>query len=364
MAKAVFQCMKTAQEFVNNQLEIAEVDNWIVTGASKRGWTTWMTGVTECSNCVNVAAIIPLVPIEPNLLEGVHTQWKSYGGWTFAFNSYTDAGIMQWLDDDIFAKMTTFLDPLNYADRLAKIPKYIMLSSDDEFMMFDWTSAYFDKFLSMGETKLLISPNSEHSLATAIPNVISSASSFARSIASGLPEEHRPSFEYEKTDDHEITVTIPEGGPKVKGVYLRHAETFSSLRRDFRWLALASEDNKNCSLPWLPMPSEKEEELKTTYNLEDDQKTCLQLIDWHKQELKETEKGSGVYVGTAPEPKKEGHWVGYFVEVVFEGDTEAPTHGPHILFKNEYVMTTPGWVHPDTYPFDDCYLDTCTNKLV
>lgn len=131
--------------------------------------------------------------------------------------------------------------------------------------------------------------------------------------------------------------------------------------RDFRWVALASEDNKNCSLPWIPVPKDQEDGLKATHNLEDSQKLCLQLIEWHKEELKETEKGSGVYVGTAPEPKKEGHWVGYFVEVVFEGDTEAPDHP---IFKNEYVMTTPGWVHPDTYPFDDCYLDSCTNNLV
>ena len=61
-------------------------------------------------------------------------------------------------------------------------------------------------------------------------------------------------------------------------------------------------------------------------------------------------------MGTAPEPKKDGHWVGYYVEVVFPGDAEDPP-----LFKNEYIMTTPGWVHPDTLPFEDCHLETCTN---
>lgn len=250
---------------------MADVDNWIVTGASKRGWTTWMVGVAECSNCVNVAAIVPLVPIEPNLLEGAHRQYMSYGGWTFAFNDYTEAGIMQWLDDDIFGSMEYLLDPLNYEDRLAKMPTFIVLSSDDEFMMFDWTSMYFDRL--QGETKLLISPNSEHSLITAIPNVLTSATAFARSIASGHTEEDRPSFDYQK-NDNSIIVTIPEGGTKPKNVYLRHAETFSSLRRDFRWATLASEDNKNCSLPWIPIPSEQEQELKASHNLEDSQKIC------------------------------------------------------------------------------------------
>ena len=105
-----------------------------------------MVGVTDCKNCVNIAGIMPLVPIVPNLIENSHIQYQSYGGWTFAFSPYVEAGIMQWLDDDIYQTMAAFLDPLSYKDRLAKIPKYIVLSSDDEFMMFDWTSKYFDHF--------------------------------------------------------------------------------------------------------------------------------------------------------------------------------------------------------------------------
>jgi len=45
MAKAAMQSMKAAQEFVNEELKVAEVESWIVSGASKRGWTTWMVGL-------------------------------------------------------------------------------------------------------------------------------------------------------------------------------------------------------------------------------------------------------------------------------------------------------------------------------
>ena len=148
------------------------------------------------------------------------------------------------------------------------MPKFIVVSSDDEFMMFDWTSTYFDQL--KGESKLLIAPNSEHSMITGIPDLLTTCSAFARSLASGHTEKDRPSFDYTKGEDgHSIIVTIPEDSPKPKSVSLRHAETFSSLRRDFRWATLASEDNKNCSLPWLPVPSDQEEELKATHNLDD-----------------------------------------------------------------------------------------------
>ena len=167
---------------------------------------------------------------------------------------------MEWIDDEIFGQMWSFLDPLNYKERLAKIPKYIVLSSDDQFMLFDWTNKYFDKFDhdSMGETKLLIAPNSDHSLKTALPELISSASALARSVAAGNSEKKRPALNYYKEDDSKtIMVTIPEDGPKPVSVLLRHAETFSTLRRDFRWNVLAGDDNKNCSSPWVPLSEER-----------------------------------------------------------------------------------------------------------
>lgn len=64
--------MKAAQEFINDKIKVANIDEWIVTGASKRGWTTWMIGAADCKNCVNIAAIVPIVPIEPNLLPVLH----------------------------------------------------------------------------------------------------------------------------------------------------------------------------------------------------------------------------------------------------------------------------------------------------
>jgi hypothetical protein len=49
----------------------------------------------------------------------------------------------------------------------------------------------------------------------------------------------------------------------------------SGLRRDFRWIVLAGEDNKNCSLPWIPVPKDQEQQLIEEKNLSDDQKLCL-----------------------------------------------------------------------------------------
>ena len=94
------------------------------------------------------------------------------------------AGITHMVDLPEFADILKIIDPINYLDKLEKIPKFIMVSSDDEFMQFDWTNIYYDKI--PGEKHLLIVANSEHSMATAIGPSLSNIGTFIRSIASGI----------------------------------------------------------------------------------------------------------------------------------------------------------------------------------
>ena len=153
-----------------------------------------MAGVARCSSCINVLAIAPLVPIVPALQKDLHRMWHAYEGFSFAFGPYIDVNMTTELDDKIYGKMFEIIDPMSYLDRLEEIPKLIVVSSDDEFMMMDWTNIYFDQLT--GEKHLLILPNAEHTMATGIPDVLPAASAFVRSIAAGHDSSKRPSFDY------------------------------------------------------------------------------------------------------------------------------------------------------------------------
>jgi len=176
--------MRAVEEFTLKE-GIAQLSGWVVAGASKRGWTTWLVGAVTCPTCPNIVGIAPLVPIVPDLLSEVHRQWMSYGGFTFAFNDYVEAGLITELDGEAFGKALKIIDPVNYLERLERLPKLVVLSSDDEFMQMDWSDIWWQKLT--GEKHLLIAPNSEHSLSTGIPEVISHLVSRLSSLQANFP---------------------------------------------------------------------------------------------------------------------------------------------------------------------------------
>lgn len=339
MVKGAMASMKAVEEFTS-ATGLATLDGWFVAGASKRGWTTWMVGAVECPTCPNIVGIAPLVPIVPSLHAEIHRMYQAYGGYTFAFKDYEDGlNLTAHLDDPAFKLMTDIVDPINYLDRLKRLPKMPVLSSDDEFMMMDWTNIWYDEFIADGETHLLIAPNSEHSLATGIPEVVESMGAMISSLAEGHTREERPSFTFERDNaTGTIVVTVADGHYPTE-VTLRHSQTLQTKRRDFRWVRLASPEAGNCTLPDIPLK-------KPIFGA-----NCLVPIVWYTDVI---EKQNGVYTATPPKPK-DGHWVGYFVELKFLSGTKAIS---------KFHFSTPGYTFPDTLPFPDCHGAQCAGTLV
>jgi len=238
MTKAAFQAMRAAQEFTT-QMKLAAIEGWFVAGASKRGWTAWDVGAVKCDSCAaNVIAIAPLVPIVPDMREEVHRMWQAFGGFTWAFKDYIAMNITTIIDDPKTIEMFSIIDPETYYDRLERIPKFIVVSSDDEFMMMDWTNIYWDDL--KGEKHLLIAPNTEHSLISGVYPLLSTMGAMMRSLAAGHGSDMRPTFS--QHFDHSsgiLTITVPKQHAKLKEVTIAHSETLGSERRDFRWIQAA-----------------------------------------------------------------------------------------------------------------------------
>ena len=339
MVKGAMQSMRAAEEFLGSQID--KDHGWIVAGASKRGWTTWMVGSVACASCPKIRGIAPLVPIVPDLHAEMHRQWQSYGGWTFAFKDYTDVNMTSHIDDDVFVNgALKVIDPKYYYDRLAKIPKVVVLSSDDEFMSFDWSNIWYDDMqANAGETHLMIAQNSEHSLATGLPEVLSCLGTFATGVAL---KKARPSFSYSfDASDGSIAVTI-NGDYKPSKVVLRHAQTISSTRRDFRWVRLSNNSTRKCTLPEIHLS-------KPVFGAD-----CFVPIVWIGTTLSPSSSDGSTYTAKPPAPTKQGHYTGYFIEVYFPSDVGGP----------DYQFTTPGYTYPNTLPYADCKKSQCAGTLL
>ena len=192
MVKAAAQCIKATEEFLETR-GIIKTNGWVISGASKRGWTALLLGsANQTISGVKVVGLAPLVPIMPDLKKAIHRQWQSYGGYSWAFKDYMNTGICHDMDGEEMEEVYKIVDPLSYMDRLEGIPKLIIMSSDDEFMQFDWTNIWYDQM--KGESHLQIVANSEHTMITGIMPSLTSIGSFVRSIASGITS--RPTFAY------------------------------------------------------------------------------------------------------------------------------------------------------------------------
>ena len=345
MVKGAYQSMRAAQEFMNER-KVAEIDGWVVMGTSKRGWTTWMIGSSTCKNCPKIKGIIPMVPIEPTFFEGVHQMWRSFGAFSWAFKDYTDKDIiMPGFDTDSWKIAEDILDPLSYTEEMTKMPKLVIVASGDEFMQFEWTNLWWDKL--PGEKHLLILPNTKHSMFSNTPMLANAIAWFFIRIRDGDTTSHDFTSSFDEKNG-KISVEIAEDSLRPLEVSIRYAETLSTERRDVRWVSAAEEDG-TCKFP--------------RYKIKAPIDLCFQPIFWLKEGAEQISERS--FEMSVPEPFDKDHWQGVFAQVTFPAYTPS---GHPILDKfidpNHVVLTSPGWVTPNTFPFEDCHLESCTNDMV
>lgn len=157
MATSVSQALRVAKE----ELTQWNINKFILTGTSKRGWATWLTAISD----PDVEAIIPFVIDLLDTDVALEHMYRSYGGnWPIAFYPYYQQGIDKLVKTPNFSKLLEIEDPFKYSNsiyqpRLA-MPKYIINASGDDFYVPDNTRFYYDKL--PGEKSLRIAPNTDH----------------------------------------------------------------------------------------------------------------------------------------------------------------------------------------------------------
>ena len=220
MVKSAISSMDAIQEFAVNELD-NPINGFMVSGASKRGWTTWLTGASDS----RVIAIAPMVIDMLNMPESIGYHMEAWGEYSPQIKDYVDLGVAQDVDTEEGKEIVAMVDPYSYRDKLT-MPKLIFNGTNDEYWPVDVIKLYFDELA--GENYLHYVPNAGHGLGDRRQAINALNSFFAETILGyDYPE---CSWEFEESDK-EVIVTIDVSEDELEGVQLWSA---FSEDRDFR----------------------------------------------------------------------------------------------------------------------------------
>lgn len=156
MVKSAVRGLDTVQAFAEKEYK-QNVTRFVVSGASKRGWTTWLTAAVD----QRVVAMAPMVIDMLNMKKQIEWAEKCYGHQSQEISDYTDLNLHLKLDEPRMAQLRSWVDPYSYRERY-NIPKVLLLGTNDPYWTVDSLRHYWD---DLPEPKLIYqTPNAGHDL--------------------------------------------------------------------------------------------------------------------------------------------------------------------------------------------------------
>ncbi len=214
MTKAAVRAMDAVQAWAEEKHR-QKIDKFVVTGASKRGWTAWLTGAIDS----RVTAIAPIVIDVLNMK--AQTDWAQavYGKQSEKISDYTDLNLVQQIDAPPLQKLRSWIDPYSYRARYA-MPKLLLLGTNDPYWTVDSMRHYWD---DLPEPKLVFqTPNGGHALGKEASETLAA---FFQMVAD---KESLPQMKWQMTEDGEMRVRVNRQAKAI------HLWTAVSPTRDFR----------------------------------------------------------------------------------------------------------------------------------
>ncbi|MHA4895992.1 PhoPQ-activated pathogenicity-related family protein [Pedobacter sp. PWIIR3] len=156
MVKSATSAMSAVQEFSRQKLS-KTIRRFVVSGASKRGWTTWLTGAVD----KRVTAIAPMVIDMLNMPVSMKYQIKVWKDYSIQIEDYVKLGLVQEMGTETSNALTTMIDPYSYKKMLT-MPKMIIMGTNDEYWPIDNIKNYYDSI--PGQNLIKYIPNVGHSL--------------------------------------------------------------------------------------------------------------------------------------------------------------------------------------------------------
>lgn len=231
MVRSATAAMDAAQAVLREKSQL-EVKSFLLTGASKRGWTTWLTAAID----PRVIGIAPMVIDLLNLGPQMRHQVQTWGRFSDRIGDYVVRKIPQRMDTERGHKLVAMVDPFVYREQLT-MPKLVVLGTNDPYWPVDSARFYYDALPP--EKHLLYVPNTGHRLGL---GALATTMQFIRATMRG---DDLPKLKWQHDDDGALHVTWTD--PNAQATLWQA----TSPNRDFRaatWTAQTLEGQGECSV--------------------------------------------------------------------------------------------------------------------
>ena len=244
MAKSAVRAMDAVQAWALAEQQ-QKVERFVVSGASKRGWTTWLAGAVDRRVCGIAPVVIDMLNMK------AQTQWaqRVYGRQSEKINDYTELGLVEKMDLPEMVKLRGIVDPYSYRAALT-MPKLLLLGTNDPYWTVDALRHYWD---ALPAPKLVYqAPNAGHG-AGGTPGAVQALAAFLQMMADGQPP---PQLTWQLKGNGGASLSVSADRPAKQALlWTAYAPT-----RDFRkatWSSrpLALEANATRAFAEVPTPT-------------------------------------------------------------------------------------------------------------
>ncbi len=220
MTKAAVKAMDAVAELSGREWG-RTVERFVVTGASKRGWTSWLAAAGDS----RVVGVVPVVFDNLNFRAQMSHQVAVWGTYSDELRDYTWRGLQEQMDSERGARLVAMVDPFAYRERLARVRKLVVNGTNDPYWPLDAVGLYWREL--GGEKSVLYVPNGRHGIASEV-RVMAATAALVGRIAAGRP---MPSLELElQRRGASLAVrVVSNDGPLAARLWIAHAPS-----RDFR----------------------------------------------------------------------------------------------------------------------------------
>ena len=232
MVKSIVKAMDVLQEFGKKEWN-TPIREFIVAGASKRGWTTWLTAAVDR----RVGAIAPVVIDTLNMREQMPRQLKAFGAYSSRLIPYSSRGLLPIPETPEGRRLLSLIDPWSYREKLT-MPKLIINGTNDFYWATDALNLYWDGIPA--DKWVVYIPNAGHNLRRQdrsppeqLNDLIDGLAAFSRHQISGVPMPQL-SWKHE-TVNGKLRLAIA-ATPAPNGARLWIAQTATKDFRAAKWI--------------------------------------------------------------------------------------------------------------------------------